>query len=820
MIKFFKNKDIVISPFTIARTQTLNSIIDEFILATSNDQTFPIISRVGVCNNNTGSCEEIIVESYISTNASDDINFRIGKYKPSSSVFNTNDDVNLDGTYQRQIYNTIKKMHYNDYNNAYNIFGFETYNTTDAYLNLPNEFSEITLKTSQAGDKIRPKSINLNNQVGDIVANVIDDGKHNLILSGTYFTNKYILLSDSNDLTTPMDLCGLGSYLLYTGSNNLEGNNILDQCCVIPTPTPTVTPTPSLTNTPTNTVTPSNTLTPSITPTQTPSNSNTPSNTNTPSFTPSQTITPSETPTQTITPSETPTQSETPSYTPSNTVTPTLSETQTPNVTPSPTYTPTATCDPETLFNSGTSIYSAYGGGAGPKEFLFSTYNDDCAGCPSPGAWYIIEYYNSAPSTVKTQPSVYKLMYILKDTKVILINNLINTNPAIDILGVEIKFLPAVGEENIYCVEATPAPTPVVTNTPTPSFTPTPSESEPLGPGLSETPSPSPTPTLTPTPTPASLLQDLRAYYSFDYGPDGAAGTDSHIYNLDLSPYLEEDPAGDPVFYAGKSGSTKPTSDSFSAEEDEVLVEASWLAGGAQSLTSSFDFGNKSYTVSFWVYWPAGAELNTSDLNDYKSANQFIWMLEDSVTNLGVNFLKQGYFALEAQPEPLDVFSPSPSESTFGMKFKFWHHSKLGLNANDDFVYNSDFITNPIVSETWYHVVSRYDSPSNIMNLTINSENGSYVYTKSGPGQGAGMNANRTGDGKTTFTIGGSTMMSYSLDPGNPSSPGVIHYTGEQARDSKEGARIDELAVWYRYLSDTEVQQLYNNGEGLYYDDF
>lgn len=229
MIKFFKSQDIIITPFTIAKRQTLNSIVSDLILGSDGNDVFPLIGNTITCNDNiSGSCELIDSQTYIGVSQFDDvINFRLGKFIFSSSVFypsgsiyfnSKTNPLNLDGTYQRQVYNTTKKMYYNDYNNAYNIFGFDGFDTSKANLQLPNDFSEINLRSNQAGDKIRPKSILLNNQTGDIVADIKDDGNHNLILSGTYFINKYKLSSDSYDLTVPLNICGLGAYVSNTSS--------------------------------------------------------------------------------------------------------------------------------------------------------------------------------------------------------------------------------------------------------------------------------------------------------------------------------------------------------------------------------------------------------------------------------------------------------------------------------------------------------------------------------------------------------------------------------------------------------------------------
>lgn len=104
-------------------------------------------------------------------------------------------------------------MYYNNYNNAYNIFGFDGYDTSGASLHLTNDFSALNLRVDQAGDKIRPNTLVINNQSGDIPGDIVDDGNYNLRLSGSFFINKYELVSDSADLTRAANICGLGAYL-------------------------------------------------------------------------------------------------------------------------------------------------------------------------------------------------------------------------------------------------------------------------------------------------------------------------------------------------------------------------------------------------------------------------------------------------------------------------------------------------------------------------------------------------------------------------------------------------------------------------------
>jgi len=357
MIKFFRNQDIILTPFTLAKPQELNSVFNDIIIANEGDETFPLIIPIVACDDNlSGSCTQKSIDGFLGTTQfEDNINLQIGIYVPSSSVFYPSGSAdynpatnpqNLDGTYQRQVYNTIKKMYYNNYNNAYNIFGIDGYDNSLMTSSLTNDISVFNLTINQAGDKIRPTTLVINNQSGDIIANVIDDGNYNLILSGSYFINKYPLQSDSTDLTVPLNICGLGAYLSDPYNTG--------ECCIAPTPTPTPAPTATPTPTPTATATP--TATPTVTPTPTPGPTSTPTPTPTATSTPTATPTPTPTATATPTPTPTPTATSTPTPTPTpvvptNTPTPTPTATATPTPTPTPvgptaTPTPTPTSTP------------------------------------------------------------------------------------------------------------------------------------------------------------------------------------------------------------------------------------------------------------------------------------------------------------------------------------------------------------------------------------------------------------------------------------------------------------------------------------------
>lgn len=214
MIKFFKNEDILVTAFSVASPQVVNNIVTDLIAGNdSSEDYFPILILSDECDYNvSGSCSpDIVNQGYLAQSQYSGVipNFEIGRYITASAVFYPKESqfydvrtnpTNSIGSYQGQVYNTIKNMYYNSYNNAYNIFGFDGYDTSNAKLNLTNEFSLFSFASTQAGDRIRPGSVRINNQTGDIIGFIVDDSNYNLYLSGSYFVNYFDFNSNNNNL--------------------------------------------------------------------------------------------------------------------------------------------------------------------------------------------------------------------------------------------------------------------------------------------------------------------------------------------------------------------------------------------------------------------------------------------------------------------------------------------------------------------------------------------------------------------------------------------------------------------------------------------
>lgn len=192
MIKHFKTQDIIVTDFVYSNEkdlETINSDLESYNL-----------------NINTSSF------------------FQRGQYIPSSSIFyesgsekwsDIENPINPnDYSYKRQIYTEVKNMYYNDYNNAYNIFGSYNFDKFKTNLNLGDTFLLLNFNVYQVGDNIQPGTVKMQNWSGDIIANVLDDNYGNLFLSGSYFVNKYSFTSSTDTLNINVGEYGISNYYL------------------------------------------------------------------------------------------------------------------------------------------------------------------------------------------------------------------------------------------------------------------------------------------------------------------------------------------------------------------------------------------------------------------------------------------------------------------------------------------------------------------------------------------------------------------------------------------------------------------------------
>lgn len=240
MVKFLKNQDVQVTNFAVAKSKVSNTLFYDLLLANDEEYSFPLAIPIEECNYNfnstnvTGSfntivdgCNSTIINESGFLACSPNLNennptTQIGKkyisdipFYPSGSIYYDPEvnPINEDGTYQGQVYNTVKNMYYNNYNNSYNMFGIDGYSTENVKLNLQDKFTVYSFHVTQSGDKIRPLSINIQNQTGDIIADIKDDGNYNLYLSGSYFVNNFELSTTNKDNVVNYCEYGLGKYL-------------------------------------------------------------------------------------------------------------------------------------------------------------------------------------------------------------------------------------------------------------------------------------------------------------------------------------------------------------------------------------------------------------------------------------------------------------------------------------------------------------------------------------------------------------------------------------------------------------------------------
>jgi len=241
MVKFLKNQDIQVTTFAIAKNKIANTLFSDLLLASDGTYNFPLIIPVEQCNYDfntldtgsfvtvmSSSCDGSLIntDGYLACSPNlneNNPNMQFGVKQSADSVFypigtaeynSTNNPINTDGTYQVQVYNTVKNMYYNTYNNSYQIFGFDGFNNSNTKLQLDDKFISYTLNVTQSGDRLRQKSIVINNQTGDIVAYIKDDGLNNLYLSGSYFINNYCVYSNNTDNVINTGESGIGRYLI------------------------------------------------------------------------------------------------------------------------------------------------------------------------------------------------------------------------------------------------------------------------------------------------------------------------------------------------------------------------------------------------------------------------------------------------------------------------------------------------------------------------------------------------------------------------------------------------------------------------------
>lgn len=133
----------------------------------------------------------------------------------------------------------------------------------------------------------------------------------------------------------------------------------------------------------------------------------------------------------------------------------------------------------------------------------------------------------------------------------------------------------------------------------------------------------------------------------------------------------------------------------------------------------------------------------------------------------------------------IDVYNPSAS-----------YQLRMGIHADGgstNFAYS--YVTHSFSTGTWYHVVAKC-TPANAIATK-------FEFYVDGTSKGNGTAANNGAGATAIYDSTTATVL------GGYASTGVYHNGG-----------LDEVGIWDRILTGTEVTNLYNGGSGLSYDSF
>ena len=198
MIKSLNRDDIQVTPFIAAKTWNLQNIDDTDLILWMSGSLTGSISHIYIDYGDGTSTP--ITNSYCNlalqqTDPQFILNYQRGisssciYFPVDSEYYNTSSQpINIDGTFMGVVYNTNRQLFYNTYDNPTQIWGLENINLNTNHRLLTNTMDVFTFKKNQFGEKIIPESVFINDPLGEIEYNIIDDGNTNLILDGIYFS--------------------------------------------------------------------------------------------------------------------------------------------------------------------------------------------------------------------------------------------------------------------------------------------------------------------------------------------------------------------------------------------------------------------------------------------------------------------------------------------------------------------------------------------------------------------------------------------------------------------------------------------------------
>lgn len=197
MIKSLNKDDIQVTPFIARKVWNPNNVEDTDLILWQSGSLSGSLSHTyidygdGTSSPTTNSICDLSLQQQIDDFVGYQRGLNItGTFYPvgNESYNSSSNPLNTDGTYMRMVYNTNKQLFYNTYNNPINLWGVENFNLSNTYRILTDVMDVFTIPKNYFGEKIIPNTVELIDNQGDTIYTVVDDGKSNLILSGSYFT--------------------------------------------------------------------------------------------------------------------------------------------------------------------------------------------------------------------------------------------------------------------------------------------------------------------------------------------------------------------------------------------------------------------------------------------------------------------------------------------------------------------------------------------------------------------------------------------------------------------------------------------------------
>ena len=189
MIKQINPQNILISPFIAAKSRALSNTDNSDIIIIEQDDTETIGIALEYIDYNFGTpllnrtCNIALEQQSADLAVYEEGVSGSGTFNSQSAVLNG------DGTYQVLVYNTVKNLFYNTYNNPTEILGLEhiDFPLSHTLRNLSAQFRMFSIPQSVFGDKIQPNSVQLYDKLLDDNNTIFDDGNQNLIIGYNLF---------------------------------------------------------------------------------------------------------------------------------------------------------------------------------------------------------------------------------------------------------------------------------------------------------------------------------------------------------------------------------------------------------------------------------------------------------------------------------------------------------------------------------------------------------------------------------------------------------------------------------------------------------